>query len=396
MAFEPLSGIRVLDLTRLLPGPYGTQLLNDLGADVVKIEQPGTGDYLREMEAESGTGPNGMNYFFEYLNAGKRSVGIDLQSSAGRDAFYDLVGDADVVTESFRPGVVDRLGVDYTELTSRTDSLVYCSLSGYGQDGPYRDRSGHDLNYLAVSGILGLTGAPDGPPVVPGTLIADLAAGSFLALSVLAALHGEDSEYIDLSMTDVAATWTLPYMHEYFATSDTPGRGETIHQKYPSYNVYEAADGEYLALGCLEQHFWANFCEAIGRDTYIEHHQSGDPAKREAIREDLREVFRTRPRAEWLAELTEHDIPISPVNDLNSVPDDPQISAREVIVGDELSRFRFPALFDTGLALSEGQPPARGEHTEAILQEHGYTAGELSELSDHGIIETAQDQYSSE
>ncbi len=392
MPFEPLSGIRVLDLTRLLPGPYGTQLLNDLGADVVKIEQPGTGDYLREMDVESGTGPHGMNYFFEYLNAGKRSVGIDLQSAAGRDAFYDLVGDADVVTESFRPGVVDRLGVDYETLTSRTDSLVYCSLSGYGQDGPYHDRSGHDLNYLAVSGLLGLTGEPDGPPVIPGTLIADLAAGCFLAVSVLAALHGKDSEYIDLSMTDVATTWTLPYLHEYFATGEAPTRGETIHQKYPSYNVYETADGEYLALGCLEQHFWANFCDAIGRESYIEQHHSSDPAKRKAIREGLVDLFRTRPLADWLAAFADHDIPIAPVNELSSVPDDPQISAREVIVGDELSRFRFPALFDSGLAVSEGQPPARGEHTEAILRDHGYSERELSELSDHGIIETAHEQ----
>lgn len=394
MAFEPLSGIRVLDLTRLLPGPYGTQLLNDLGAEIVKIEQPGRGDYLREMETESGTGPHGMNYFFEYVNAGKRSVGIDLQSPVGRNAFYELVADADVVTESFRPGVVDRLGVDYETLTTKTDSLVYCSLSGYGQDGPYRDRSGHDLNYLAVSGILGLTGEPDGPPVVPGTLIADLAGGCFLALSVLAALHGAESEYIDLSMTDVAATWTLPYMHEYFATDEAPTRGATIHQKYPSYNVYATADGEYVALGCLEEHFWANFCEAIDREDYIEHHHSADPATREAIRDDLSDLFRTRSLAEWLTELAEHDIPIAPVNDLRSIPDDPQLSAREVLVGEELSRFRFPALFNGGKAVSQGQPPARGEHTAAILQDHGYTEMEINELSNQGIIETPPDQSS--
>lgn len=392
MAFNPLSGIRVLDLTRLLPGPYGTQLLNDLGADIVKIEQPGTGDYLREMEPESGIGPTGMSYFFEYLNAGKRSVGLDLQEPAGREAFYELVADADVVTESFRPGVVDRLEVDYETLTEMTDSLVYCSLTGFGQNGPYRDRSGHDLNYLAVSGILGLTGEPDGPPVIPGTLIADLAAGSFLAVSVLAALIGEESKYIDLSMTDVVATWTLPYMHEYFATGEAPARGETFHQKYPSYNVYETADGEFLALGCLEEHFWANFCDAIDRPDYIEHHHSPDPAEREAIREDLSDLFRNRSRAEWLAEFADHDIPIAPVNDLGSVPDDPQISAREVIVGEDVSRFRFPALFNSEMAVSEGDPPARGEHTSAILEDYGYTERDLEELCERGVIETAPSQ----
>lgn len=386
MTFTPLNDIRILDLTRLLPGPYGTQLLADLGATVIKIEEPETGDYLRELTTDQGVGPRGMSYFFEYVNAGKQSVGIDLKTEAGRDVFYRLVEEADVVVESFRPGVVDRLGVDYDTVAEFNEGLVYCSVSGYGQNGPYRDRSGHDINYLAVSGILGLTGSADGPPVVPGTLIADLAAGAFLAISVLGALVDGTGEFIDVSMTDVATTWTLPYMHEYFATESAPTRGTTPHQKHPSYNVYATKNSGYIAIGCLEREFWANLCRAIDREAYIEDHLTNDEDRRDEIRSDLEAVFRERSREAWVEYLTDQGVPVAPVNELSEVADDAQIAARDVVVGEELSRFRFPTVFGGDFAIADEQAPLLGEDTASILRGVGMSRERIDSLAADGII----------
>lgn len=388
MSFAPLSDIRVLDLTRLLPGPYGTQLLADLGATVTKIEEPDTGDYLRELTTDQGTGPRGMSYFFEYLNAGKESVAIDLKTVAGRDVFYQLVEHADVVTESFRPGVVDRLGVDYETLSAINEDLVYCSLSGYGQTGPYSDRSGHDINYLAVSGILSLTGPKDGPPVVPGTLIADLAAGTFLAVSILGALVDGTGEYIDLSMTDVVTTWTIPYMHEYFATETAPSRGRTPHQLHPAYNVYATGDDEFLAIGCLEEHFWVNLCEALDLEAYIDDHLTSDEQRRAEIRAELEATFRERTRDEWIELLAGHDVPVAPVNELNEVPSDAQIAARDIVVGEALQRFRFPALFGGDVGIAGTHAPKLGEDTADFLQAVGLSAEKITDLASRDVIAT--------
>lgn len=386
MTFAPLDDVRILDLTRLLPGPYGTQLLADLGATVIKIEEPETGDYLRELTTDQGLGPRGMSYFFEYVNAGKQSVGIDLKTEAGRDVFYRLVEEADVVVESFRPGVVDRLGVDYDTLAEINEELVYGSVSGYGQNGPYRDRSGHDINYLAVSGILGLTGSADGPPVVPGTLITDLAAGAFLAISVLGALVDGTGEFIDVSMTDVATTWTLPYMHEYFATGSAPTRGTTPHQKHPSYNVYGTKNGGFIAIGCLERQFWANLCRAIDREAYIEDHLTTDEDRRVEIRSDLEAVFQERTREAWMEYLTDQGVPVAPVNELSEVVDDAQIAARDIVVGEELSRFRFPAVFSGDFAMADAQAPLLGEDTAGILSGAGVSRARIDSLAADGII----------
>lgn len=384
--FQPLSGVTVLDLSRLLPGPYGTQILSDLGAEVIKIEEPGVGDYLRSLESE--TDDDGMDHFFAMLNRNKKSVTLNLKTDLGRELFYDLTEEADVVVESFRPGVVKRLGIDYETVRKRNPAIVYCSLSGYGQTGPYSQRSGHDINYTAVAGILGLNGPKNGPPVVPGTTISDLASGTFLALSVMAALIGDGGEYIDLSMTDVAVTWTLPYIHRVFAGQSAPSKGETRHQMYPSYGVYQASDGEYIAIAAVEKKFWTNLCEALGLEEHIEHHQAADEAIREVVQTDLQDVFQERTSDEWVEYLTNHDIPTSPVNDLNEVRTDNHIQERGIIVEHEElgTQFGFPATFEDDIKVFRSRAPSLGEHTESVLSRIGRPEEDIEELLEKGVI----------
>lgn len=383
--FQPLSNVTVIDLTRLLPGPYGTQLLGDLGAEVIKVEEPGVGDYLRSLGSEP---DNSMSHYFAMLNRNKKSVTLDLKTDQGRDVFLELAEEADVVVESFRPGVVERLGVDYETVQKQRRDIVYCSLSGYGQTGPYSQLSGHDINYVGVAGILGLNRPKDGPPFAPGTTISDLAAGTFLALSAMAALHGDDGEYIDISMTDVATTWTLPYVHRLFAERSEPPRERTRHQRYPSYGVYRASDGEYVAIGAIEEQFWTNLCEALDLEEHVEHHQSPDEAVREVIHTDLQDAFRTRPSDKWVAYLRDYDVPVSPVNDIEAILTDDHIQDRGVIVDhDELgTQFRFPVRFADDLDEFRRRAPTLGEHTDEVLSRVGRSEEDIEMLHERGVL----------
>lgn len=376
MSFRPLSGIRVLDLTRLLPGPYGTSLLCDLGADVVKIEEPERGDYLREI------GDGEPSEYFQVLNAGKRSVALDLKADSDREAFLELATAADVVVESFRPGVVEELGVGYETVCERNPDVVYASLSGYGRDGPYRDRPGHDINYTGVSGILHLNGTGDGPPIVPGTTIADLASGTMLALSVLAALCGGNGTYIDCSITDVAATWTLPYVHGVLAGSEPPECGRTRHQSDPGYDVYRCGDDRYIAISAIEPVFWKRLCEAIGEPN-LAGERCDDPAAHRALEERLRNAFGARPRDDWIETLLEADVPVGPVNDLCEMLSDPHIEARKVFIeAADSERPGFPSLFDGERVAARGPVPDLGEDTEALLETVGRSESDLERTTD--------------
>lgn len=386
--FQPLSGVTVLDLSRLFPGPYGTRLLGDLGADVLKIEDPSVGDYLRQFESEGDVDGDEMSHYFMMLNRNKRSITLNLKESEGRDLFYELVADADVVVESFRPGVTERLGVDYETLIEHNPDLVYASLSGFGQTGPYRDVSGHDLNYIAVSGILGMNGEKGEDPVAPGTAISDLASGTFLALAVIAALVDDRPQYIDVSMTDIATEWTLPYIYHAFAGRQPPTRGETRHQKYPSYAIYRTSDDKHIAIGAAEPKFWKNCCTALGLEKHADAHHSSDEAVRQAVREDVQSVIETEPRAHWVEYLAEHDVPVSPVNELKEVPDDPHIEARGLVVETEGmgTQFRFPVLFDRPTDEFRAPPPEHGEQTEEVLKGLGIDAAERNELREDEIV----------
>ncbi|WP_331234668.1 CaiB/BaiF CoA transferase family protein [Natronorarus salvus] len=383
-----LDAIRVLDLSRLLPGPYATQLLADLGADVIKVEDTDVGDYAREMPPFS---DRGVGAIFDAVNRGKRSVGLDLKSESGRAAFYDLVTGADVVLEGFRPGVVDRLGVDYESLRAHNEELVYCSLSGYGQTGPYADRVGHDVNYAGLAGLLDMTREDESKmPQLPGYQIADLAGGLVAAFSILGGLLsrelGGGGDYVDVAMTDVVASFSQSIATEALS-GENPRPGETaLTGAYPWYDVYETADRRYVTLGALEPSFWRAFCTEAGREDLIGVHGTTDPAEREALRADLEELFAGRTREEWVRTLGD-ETATAPVLTPAEALDHPQIRNRLVRRPDDVpARVGFPAR-GPGLPEEPNESiPERGEHTEAVLREVGYDDTTLERLREEGAI----------
>lgn len=386
-----LDGVRVLDLSRLLPGPYATQLLRDLGADVIKIEDPETGDYARDQPPLT---DRGRGRLFEAINRGKRSVGVDLKRARGRELFYRLAGDADVIFEQFRPGVADRLGIDYETICEHNPSVVYCSLSGYGQTGPYADRVGHDLNYVGVGGLLDMTReSPDQAPRIPGYPIADMSGGLFAAFAVVGALASRalgntDGEYIDVAMTDVVVSLSQAVTAGALAGEDPRPGGTALTGRDPWYDVYEAADGRYLTLAALEPKFWAAFCEAVDRPDLQAVHGTDDPAERSALREELAALFAERSRDDWLDRLADTEAMVGPVNTPRELLVDPQIDARGLVErpDDGAPRIGFPARFSGGPAVSAGPAPGLGEHTDELLGALGVDDSTLEDLRNEGVV----------
>ena len=383
-----LDGIRILDLSRLLPGGFGTGLLADLGAEVIKIEQPGVGDYMRWMEPRIGD-ESAASWV---TDRGKRSIGVDLKSPRGVEVVRRLARTADALVESFRPGVVDRLGVGYEALREENPRLVYCSISGYGQDGPLRRDPGHDLNYIGRAGILSVTGAHDGLPAIPGVQVADLGGGALLALvGLLAALvragRTGEGEYVDVSMTDGAFALLSVHLGEYFATGLVPERERMLlNGRYPGYNVYACADGKHLTVGALEPQFFEALCEAVGRPDLVSTHL--DP---EAV-PVWRALFLTRSRDEWLELCKGREACVGPVNDFAEANDDLQLRHRRMVV--ELQHPTAGAVRQVGpqIKLREhpaeigGPPPRLGEGTRMFLREAGYTDAEIEDLLAHGVV----------
>ena len=386
-----LDGIRVLDLTRLLPGPYASQLLADAGADVVKVEDTGAGDYARHGQPET---ERGVGRIFDAVNRGKRSVAIDLKSEAGREAFYGLAAEADVIFESFRPGVTDRLGVGYDDVREHNPEVIYCSLSGYGADGPYADRVGHDLNYVGVAGLLDMTRAsPEEAPRIPGYPIADMAGGLFAAFSIVGALASRElgntgGEHVDVAMTDVVASLSHAVSADALAGEDPRPGATPLTGALPWYDVYEAADGRYLTLAALEEKFWEAFCAAVDREDLIDVHGTEDPHERAALRQELEAVFAARPRSAWLDRLADLDATVGPVNTPGEMADDPQLDARGLVRRAEGAppRVGFPARSSAASDADDESIPGHGEHTEALLREHGYSAEEVEAMREAGAI----------
>ena len=347
----PLTGIRILDLTRLLPGAFCTQLLADMGADVIKVEEPGTGDYMRW------TPPlvDGRSALFEALNRNKRSIALDLKSDQGRDALLRLAATADALVEGNRPGVMDRLGLGWKVLHERSPRLVMCSITGYGQDGPFASRAGHDLNYMAVAGGLGLNGERAGPPIPLSVQVADIGGGGLQpAVAILAALvavqRGGEGRWIDASMTDGAVGW-LALAFAARAAGERVARGDQrLAGRYACYRVYECKDGRHYSVAALEPKFWRALCEGLERPDLVELQYSEDASAQAA----LEEVFRSRTRDGWTEVLGPLDACCEPVLDLDEVPSHPQVVARRL-----LERGR------------QGRAPGLGEHTEELLREIG-------------------------
>jgi len=392
----PLSDIRILDLSRLLPGGFCSLLLADLGAQVLKVEDTGMGDYIRwappyygeESDQESGT----RSSLYLALNRGKRSVRLDLKSETGREALLRLVESHDVVLDGFRPGVLDKLGVGYERMRDANPGIVYCAITGYGQTGPYTERAGHDMNYLGLIGLLGLTGAKDGPPVQPGGQIADLGGGALMAaFGVMAALHERrrsgEGQMVDVSMADGALSWLALVAGRYFCDGEVPRRGEQqLAGGLACYMPYEAADG-WVTCGALEPKFWKAFCDGVDRPDLVE--RQFDPPGSEGWKE-VAEVFRSRKRDEWLAFNDEHDCCIEPVLGIDEALDSELVHAREMVV--EMQQPGFGPVRQLGVPVKLGRTPgdptrpapAFGEHTDEVLAEVGYTAEEISSMKESG------------
>ncbi|MFC7073666.1 CaiB/BaiF CoA transferase family protein [Halovenus rubra] len=380
-----LEGVTILDLSQLLPGPYATQLLADFGADVIKIEKPSTGDPARTLSFSDGD-----RSLFETVNRGKRSVAIDLKSREGQEIFYSLVGNADAVLEQFRPGVVDRLGIDYGTLTDHTDNLVYCSLSGYGQTGPYADRAGHDINFVGLAGLLDVTREDEAAnPQIPGYQVADMAGGLFAAFSLLGGILsqalGNGGGYIDVSMTDVVASFSQTLTAEALSEGN-PRPGKTpLTGALPWYDSYETADGAYVTLGALEPVFWEQFCHEVDRDDLVAVHGTEDPAKREALRAELADLFAQQPRDEWVKRLS-NDTTTAPVLTPAEALEHPQIATRVVNRPEAAPpRVGFPAC-GKSLPESDESIPVHGEHTDEVLHEAGYDENIISQLRENGTV----------
>lgn len=372
----PLHGLTLLDLSRQLPGPFCSTILGDLGMDVLVIANP--------------TDPFGTG--IPFLARNKRSMTLNLKAAAGRELFLRLADQADVVLEGFRPGVMQRLGLDYATLSARNPRLIYCAISGYGQDGPYRDRVGHDVNYLGYAGVLEHIGSAGGAPVIPGVQIADIGGGALMAaVGILAAIiaRGQTGrgQIVDIAMLDGAAMWSV-YPLLLHQLGQAPQRGRTqLTGYYPCYAVYETKDGRHVTVGAFEPHFWATLCHALGHPEFIEQ-QWAEGEQREHMFATFRAAFRTRTQAEWLAVLGEQDICFGPVNTIEEMLADPQLRHRGMVVdqpGGQPTLGSPIKLSETPAALRT-PPPLFGQDTEAVLASLGLDARAIEALRADGVI----------
>ena len=382
-----LEGIRIVDLTWLGPGNFCSFMLGDLGADMIEV-------YEAHPERR------GAPYMMLFGGPGLRNcrtIGIDLKSPAGRDVFYGLVKTADVVMEGFRPGVVQRLGADYETVKQVNPRIVYASLTGYGQSGPYRDLVGHDINYIAMGGLLGLNGPAGGAPVIPGTVLADFAAGGMsAAIGILAALLARErtgqGHFVDMSMLDAVVELNLQGINPYLYDGAVPHRGETmLSGKFPWYNVYETKDGKYISLGALEPWFFANLCQLLGREDFIPH-QFDEGEKREEMFRYFRDTFLTKTRDEWFALLRQKDTCVAPVYDIDELESDPHLIARRMILESDHPTAGRVKQVGSMHKISDSPVEARnwstrfGQYTDEILREMGYDDAKIEELREADAI----------
>lgn len=379
MSSQPLTGIRILDLSRLLPGPYLTRLLADLGAEIIKVETPLAGDYTRLAPPEMGLGN-----LYETLNQGKKSLALNYRNPRGRDLFLKLSGTAEVVLEGFRPGVADKYGIGYEAVRIVKPDIVYCSLSGYGQGGPYEQRAGHDLNYLSVGGAVSLNAHPGEKPVLYGLPIADLSGAMLAAVAILSALlrrersgHGK---YLDIALLDGVVSWMTPLaLSAYFSGSEVSAGSHALLGGQACFNIYETADGQYLSLAALEPHFWGDFCKVIDRPDLIERQFD------QTLGKILADILMQKTRSEWLSLFAGKDVCIEPVKTVAEMLADPQVRARGHI-REEDGRpvgMNSPFVFSRP---KHAAAPVLGANTRELLLEIGTSEEEIEKMRMQGII----------
>lgn len=369
---QALTGIRVLDMSRLLPGPYCTMLLADFGAEVIKIEEPGKGDYSRSFPPFL----KDFGYWHLQLNRNKQSVVLDLKSEEGKNIFFELVKTADVVVESYRPGVLKKLGIDYEAAAKVNPKIIYCSLSGYGSKGPLAHKADHDLGYLSLAGVTAMSGEADGAPAIPGVLMADMNAALSAGMSIMialrhAALTGQGQE-IDISLFNVAMNLMPGAASLFFGSGFVAERGNNwLTGAYANYNIYATADGRYVSVGCLEKKFWRNLCLGLGKEELID--MVDDESNHPYLKEQLAKAFKQKTMREWEEFFADKDACVTPVLNFKEAVESEQVQANEMVLNvqdDELGEYQ-----QLGFAMKLSKTPARlnkraprlGEDTEKIL-----------------------------
>lgn len=391
-----LEGLRVLDLSQVLAGPFCTMLLGDMGADVVKVELPGRGDISRNMAPVTEGGESGA---FLTVNRNKRGIALDLKAEAGRDAFLRLADRADVVVQNYRPGVAERLRVDHAALRARNPRLVYCSISGFGQTGPYAARGGFDLIAQGMSGLMSITGEPGGNPVKCGVPITDLAAGLFAVYGVLAALHHRErtgeGQHVDTSLFEAGLGLEVWEATEYFYTGVVPQPTGSGHRLGAPYQAFRTADG-YLTLGADSERHWPRLCALLDLGELVDDPRFRTNPDRLANLPELTKRIEARtalrPTDEWLAELEAVGIPAGPINTVPAALDDPQARARGMVVDVDHPAAGPTRTLGPVVKLSETPAgvrraaPMLGEHTDEVLREAGIAPADLAALRAEGVV----------
>jgi len=394
----PLTGIRVLDASRILAGPFCTMLLGDLGAEIIKVEMPGIGDGSRAW------GPpfiKGESAYYLSINRNKKSITINLKHPKGREIIYKLVEMSDVFIENFRPSVAEKLGVSYDKLKRVNPKIIYCSISGFGQTGPYKDKRAYDLLIQAMSGFMGITGEPNRPPVRIGVAIMDLGAGMYAAISILAALIAREKtgkgQKIDISLLDTGVSWLTYMAMNYFATGRNPPKMGSAHPNLVPYQCFEDKNGRYFAVAVGNDEHWKRLCKALELQDWIDNPKYATNAKRVEHRDEivkaLSELFKSKTREEWLKLLEEEGVPCAPVYEVSEALSNPQIIHREMVIEIEHPTIGKLKQLGTPMKLSETPcqirypPPLLGQHTKEILKELlGYSDEEIEELRKIGAI----------
>ena len=386
---KPLQGVTILDLSRLVPGPYCTRLLGDMGAEVIKVEEPGRGDYIRSLQPYV----NGVSVAFETLNRGKKSITLNLEANQAKQILNRLVRRADVFLESFRPGTTKKLGCDFLSLRKSNPRIVYCSLTGFGQTGPYKELPGHDINVAALSGFLSLNGKKE--PTLPGVQVGDLAGGMLAALTITTALFARQrtkrAQYIDASIIDALLSWLdIPLA---LRLGDYPG---LLAGDSPFYRLYRSRDSKLLALGAIEPKFWEGVCRLIKRPDLIPDQYSPDPRRTEVI-EAIQSAFVTKTADEWFRIMAEHDLPCTPILSLEEAIKGPQAKSRKMILKNnarDSSEVRYvgnPSKVSDVGRVNLSHSPRLGEHSVEILKQVGYSTAAIQHFIEAGVIQQAVD-----
>ncbi len=392
-----LNGVRVIDLSRILAGPYCTMLLADMGAEVLKVEQPGAGDGSRQW------GPpwvGDQSAYFMSVNRNKKSVTLNLKHPEGQGILKKLLSNADVLVENFKPGTLKRMGLDYETLSADYPRLIYCSITGYGQTGPYKDRPGFDFMIQAQGGLMSLIGPAEGPPYKVGVAIVDVTAGLYAINAILAALHYRtqtgEGQFIDIALLDSQIAWLINVAHNYFATDNAPDRYGNAHPNIVPYEIFPTRNG-HLALAIGSDNQYHRFCEIVNRpDLWENEHfrtNAGRVQQRETLIPILQNLFQERTTVEWIDLCVKHNIPIGPINDVPTVLADPQVISRGMVQEIEhpilgtIQQLGPVAKFSKTPAELRSAPPLLGEHTESILRDEiGYRDSHIAQLRADGVI----------